>query len=160
MAVIFDYLLSKKKAHQIGNVKTLYHQTSRENAKKILNKNTMYPGNFGLAGGGIYFATTIEDTNHKAHSKGVVLECQVALGNCKTLGMLGEHQLNVKQLYQDGYHSVLIPRSGDEYVVYSPSQVLKITKIKEYELKDNYQSVTHKFNNKFEVYQPSGTLNW
>eukprot|EP00900_Chrysochromulina_parva_P019039 jgi/Chrpa1/27136/Chrysochromulina_OHIO_Genome00023875-RA len=51
----------------------LYHQTDDATAKIIL-KEGMKPGNGGVAGGGIYFATTPELTGHKAHKKGVILE--------------------------------------------------------------------------------------
>ena len=55
----------------------LYHQTDLPTAKIILE---MKPGSRGLAGGGIYFATTPELTGHKAHKKGVILEVTVDLG--------------------------------------------------------------------------------
>ena len=56
----------------------LYHQTDAETAEVILRTQRMKPGSGGLAGGGIYFATTPELTGHKAHKKGVILEATVA----------------------------------------------------------------------------------
>ena len=45
--------LSKK-----SNLLILYHQTSKSNAKSILNSQEMIPGKRGMAGPGIYFAGT------------------------------------------------------------------------------------------------------
>jgi len=89
----------------------------------------MKPGNGGLAGGGIYFATAPELTGHKAHKKGVILEATVALGKILTLEAAGDPTMTLQKLKSKEYDSVCIARavsSGQEYVVYDPKQVLSI----------------------------------
>ena len=89
----------------------------------------MKPGNGGLAGGGIYFATAPELTGHKAHRHGVILEATVALGNILTLKADGDNTMTLQKLKSMGFDSVCIARpvsSGQEYVVYDPRQVLYI----------------------------------
>ena len=91
----------------------------------------MKPGSRGLAGGGIYFATTKELTGHKAQKRGVILEASVKLGKVKTLESNGDPNMNLQKLTRQGFHSVCIARpvqSGHEYVVYDPDQVLKVTR--------------------------------
>ncbi len=107
---------------------TLYHQTDDATAKIIL-KEGMKPGNGGVAGGGIYFATTPELTGHKAHRHGVILEATVALGRILTLEAAGDRSMTLQKLKDKGFESVCIARpvsSGQEYVVYNPKQVLSI----------------------------------
>jgi len=106
----------------------LYHQTDDATAKIILQEG-MKPGNGGVAGGGIYFATTPELTGHKAHKKGVILEATVALGRIHTLEAAGDPTMTLQKLNSLGYNSVCIARavsSGQEYVVYDPKQVSAI----------------------------------
>jgi hypothetical protein len=89
----------------------------------------MKPGSGGLAGGGIYFATTPELTANKAHKKGVILEATVALGKIHTLDANGDSTMSLQKLNSLGYNSVCIARavsSGQEYVVYDPRRVLAI----------------------------------
>jgi len=110
-----------------GKVEFLYHQTSKEVAGKILQENRMLRGQGGLAGGGIYFATSQADTNHKAHQHGIVLLCRVHLGRVKTISASGDSSITFTSLQREGYDSVLIPRqNGMEYVVYNCDQVLDI----------------------------------
>jgi len=107
----------------------LYHQTDAETAEVILRTQRMKPGSGGLAGGGIYFATTPELTGHKAHKKGVILEATVALGKILTLDAAGDPTMTLQKLKSKEYDSVCIARavsSGQEYVVYDPKQVLSI----------------------------------
>ena len=107
----------------------LYHQTDAETAEIILRPQRMQPGSSGLAGGGIYFATTPELTGHKAHKKGVILEATVALGRIYTLEAAGDPSMTLQKLKSLGYNSVCIARavsSGHEYVVYDPKQVSAI----------------------------------
>ena len=108
----------------------LYHQTDLPTAKIILETQEMKPGSRGLAGGGIYFATTPELTGHKAHKKGVILEVTVDLGKIHTL-VGGDPSITLQKLRSKGFDSVCIARavsSGQEYVVYDPRQVLRIVK--------------------------------
>ena len=86
----------------------------------------MLRGSSGLAGGGIYFATSVDHTNHKAIKKGVVLRCRVKLGRIKQISKYGDYNMTFDKLSSDGYDSVLIPRdnhNGYEYVVYNWDQV-------------------------------------
>ncbi len=110
--------------------RTLYHQTSHRNAKGILKDQEMRLGAYGLAGGGIYFATSVQDTEHKALNKGVILACDVKLGKIKRITKLGG-DYDLQTLVREGYDSVLIPRNGDELVVYHPEQVVTIRVVKD-----------------------------
>ena len=106
----------------------LYHQTDHPTARIILETQEMKPGSRGLAGGGIYFATTPELTGHKAHKKGVILEVTVDLGRIHTL-VKRDPTMTLQKLKSMGFDSVCIARavsSGQEYVVYDPRQVLSI----------------------------------
>jgi hypothetical protein len=107
----------------------LYHQTDEATAEIILKTQVMKPGSKGLAGGGIYFATTPELTGHKAQSKGVILKAYVHIGKIKTLEANGDTSMTSDKLKKEGYDAVCIARkvsSGQEYVVYDPAQVLFI----------------------------------
>ena len=107
----------------------LYHLTDADTAEIILRTQRMQPGSSGLAGGGIYFATTAELTGHKAHKKGVILEATVALGKMLTLTAVGDPTMTLQKLKSMGFDSVCIARpvsSGQEYVVYDPGQVMSI----------------------------------
>eukprot|EP00966_Prymnesium_polylepis_P250132 5782890-Prymnesium_polylepis.1 len=70
-----------------SNVKTLYHQTSQQNAENILSKPmpVLLRGQSGLVDGGIYFAVTPDDTHHKALAQGVIHKCKVRLGKLKKI---------------------------------------------------------------------------
>jgi hypothetical protein len=107
----------------------LYHQTDDATAQSILRTQQMKPGSKGLAGGGIYFATTEEQTGHKAHAHGVTLKAYVRLGRILTLESEGDRSMTFEKLHSKGFDSVCIARSvssGHEYVVYDPAQVLYI----------------------------------
>ena len=115
---------------KIGEAATkLYHQTDSATARIILTSQRMKPGSSGLAGGGIYFATTKELTGHKAHKHGVILEATVSLGKILTLESNGDPSMTGSKLNDLGFGSACIARpvhSGHEYVVYDPRQVLEI----------------------------------
>lgn len=109
----------------------LYHQTDEGIADAIVKSQHMKPGTKGLAGAGIYFATTPELTGHKARGKGVILKAYVRLGKVLTLPEHGDTRMTLEKLRSMGFDSVCIARkvsSGHEYVVYDPSQVLHIEK--------------------------------
>ena len=111
---------------------TLYHQTSRENANQILKSDIMKPGTRGLAGGGIYFAETPNDTNGKAHRRGVILQCEVKLGRVKTLPPGGDPSMDIVKLLTDPdgpYDAVKVPRPRPEWVVYVSDQVVCIKEV-------------------------------
>ena len=109
------------------NVQILYHQTSRINAQLILNGgNKMFRGSDGLADGGIYFAISKEQTNDKAHSKGVYITARVRLGRVKEVDMIANESITFTRLLNQGYDSVKINRGSEsksEYVVYNYDQV-------------------------------------
>lgn len=108
---------------------TLYHQTSPENAERILQSQTMIKGTSGMAGGGIYFAASPHDTNHKAKHTGCILRAEVILGNVLRLPKNGLSHITYEWLQERGYDSVQIPRdNGTEYVVYHSSQVVRISR--------------------------------
>ena len=89
----------------------------------------MKPGTKGLAGGGSYFAATKEPTGHKAHAHGVILKAYVSLGKILTLEADGDPSMTLAKLSRMGFDSACVARkvfSGQEYVVYEPSNVLKI----------------------------------
>lgn len=115
---------SERERRLASNVRTLFHQTAPQHAALIRQSSRMLRGSDGLAGGGIYFATNEQDTEHKAHSKGVMLHCRVRLGRVKDIPWTGDPSVTFRKLLKEGYDSVRIPRpGGDEYVVYNFDQV-------------------------------------
>jgi large subunit ribosomal protein L40e len=100
----------------------LYHCTTKSNAASI-RRSGFRCGSSGMAGGGIYFAESIDDASRKAQSQGVVLECEVNLGRVKHVSSSGDNSLNLSVLNREGYDSVCIPRNGTEYCVYDPSRI-------------------------------------
>ena len=133
-----EQLTAWRKRLKENGTKILYHQTSTQIAEKILNSNKMIRGTSGLAGGGIYFATTPEHTDHKALQKGSILECEVALGNIYQTESYGDSSLSFRKLLSmnPSYDSVLIPRkNGYEYVVYSWEQVKSVKMYESPEIK-------------------------
>ena len=128
MAMQQQMLMQQQQQLALSGTK-LYHQTDFATANIIIQTQKMKPGSGGLAGGGIYFATTPELTGHKAHKKGVILEATVALGRIHTLEAAGDSTMTLQKLNSLGYNSVCIARavsSGHEYVVYDPKQVSAI----------------------------------
>ena len=84
----------------------------------------MKRGQSGVVGGGIYFATSKEDTHRKAQQRGVVLTVDVRLGSVRTID--GGGSTTFAQLNRDGYDSVEVPwTNGTEYVVYNWDQELR-----------------------------------
>lgn len=111
-------------------VTTLYHQTSYENFEAIMASGQMQPGidsTHSYAGPGIYFAITPEATHHKAHHKGVILECEVLLGAVKRIETPGNWALSEAERAAHGYDSIQIDGLTDmEYVVYDPDRIISI----------------------------------
>ena len=100
-----------------------YHATDAAAAVSI-RANGFRCGSSGLAGGGIYFATSEQDASRKSnHGNDVVLTCQLTLGRTLTLDQHGDPTMTLHKLNGMGYDSVKILRNGDEYVVYEPSRV-------------------------------------
>eukprot|EP00405_Crypthecodinium_cohnii_P033453 CAMPEP_0206533446 /NCGR_PEP_ID=MMETSP0325_2-20121206/4965_1 /ASSEMBLY_ACC=CAM_ASM_000347 /TAXON_ID=2866 /ORGANISM="Crypthecodinium cohnii, Strain Seligo" /LENGTH=175 /DNA_ID=CAMNT_0054030081 /DNA_START=143 /DNA_END=670 /DNA_ORIENTATION=+ len=110
-----------------GPTMLLYHQTSAENARKILSSQRLLRGSQGLAGGGIYFAASAAETAHKAQAKGVILQARVRLGKRMEV-QESAVKTTYRSLLDQGYDSVFITRrkTGLEYVVYNYDQVTDI----------------------------------
>mmetsp|Transcript_100585 Transcript_100585/g.288822 ORF Transcript_100585/g.288822 Transcript_100585/m.288822 type:complete len:189 (-) Transcript_100585:182-748(-) len=111
-----------------GKVMTLYHQTSPEIAALIL-KGGFKAGSGGWCGGGIYFATTIADTDQKAigpHSHtGFIIVATVDVGKVLHLNKTCDRSMTGKKLARRGYNSIVFnPGDGDEHVVYSNDRVI------------------------------------
>jgi hypothetical protein len=106
-----------------GQTVVAYHATSTYAAASI-RAGGFRCGSVGLAGGGIYFATSEHDASRKSnHGNDVVLMCQLTLGRTLTLDQNGDQSMTLQKLNGMGYDSVRILRNGDEYVVYEPSRV-------------------------------------
>ena len=120
----FSSKCSKRHVRLMSNVKTLYHQTNATSFRLIEQSGLkMLRGSSGMAGGGIYFAVSKGDTDHKAHKKGVMLTCSVRLGKVKKIAVGGDVSVTFKSLQEEGFDSVEIPRpGGTEYVVYNLDQ--------------------------------------
>lgn len=120
-----------------GETVVCYHQLTRELADKVKAAGgKMIRGQQGVAGAGIYFAHTPQETEWKARKRGVVLRCEVKVGAVKELPRHGDRKATFASLVREGKDSVLIKRgicqrpgqglgkpSGNEIVVYSWDQV-------------------------------------
>ena len=117
----------KRQARLRANTASLYHETSEENAKKILKSGRMYRGILGWAGGGIYFATSKDAAHTKSRNNGVMLSATVLLGNVKHVA--GSESdistIHFRSLIREGFDSVCID-PAQEYVVYNCDQVENI----------------------------------
>lgn len=105
--------------------RTLYHQTDLEGAHAIKADGwCMRPGRASsLAGSGIYFAETPEDTHHKATRKGVLIRARVTMSRVHTISAGGDPHAEAA-MRAAGADCVRIPRDrGVEWVVYSSHQV-------------------------------------
>lgn len=104
-----------------------YHQTNHDGFRGILQSNEMRRGSRGIAGGGIYFATDPNHTDHKmaVADGGFLLKCKVLLGNVSEWNASQvETDMTFSKLLKFGYDSVHIPRhGGEEFVVYNSDQV-------------------------------------
>ena len=135
LALIFIFMCLRRRLARFGSGGTnlfsggtkLYHQTDDESATIILRTQQIKPGNGGVAGGGIYFATTPELTGHNAHKHAVILEATVDLG--RILEAAGNRYMTLQRLQSLGFDSVCIAGTvsrGQEYVVYDPKRVRSI----------------------------------
>jgi len=121
----------RERNHRIrhGPVLTLYHETDEYAAAAIIESQRFYRGESGLAGGGIYFASSPEKAQLKSKHRGVVLVADVQMGNSKNVDRDGG-EFKFTDLMRQGYDSVIIRgrSSGSEYVVYNYDQVKNIRK--------------------------------
>ncbi|CAE8654112.1 unnamed protein product [Polarella glacialis] len=102
---------------------------SAEEHLKILMDYYPPPRRSGYCGGGIYFATSPEATGRKAigpdSQKGFILKATVKLGKVKQMGSQCDRSMSGGQLKGSGFDSIHFnPGDGDEYVVYSSSNVI------------------------------------
>lgn len=103
---------------------TLYHITSPDSAKSIVNSKKMLRGTVGMFGGGIYFAETIAIANCKAHHSGAIVTADVNLG-FSLICRQAEPNLNYGILhFTYGCNSVKGAITYTEYVVYNWGQVV------------------------------------
>lgn len=104
-----------------------FHQTGMQGCRGIVSSNQMRPGSSGIAGGGIYFASDVADTDHKMAGAegGFMFRCCVLLGNVDEWPATKiDSRITFKKLNESGFDSVHIPRpGGDEFIVYSHDQV-------------------------------------
>ncbi|KAA6355986.1 MAG: hypothetical protein EZS28_048487 [Streblomastix strix] len=121
----------KNKRNKPVNIIIGYHQTSAQTARSIINTGFRV-GAGGIAGGGIHFAQTKEDTQWKAHQKGVNLQCDVDVGSCKIMYQL-DPQLTGEELKRQGFDSAYFPANYmninlnlPEFVIYNPYRVKHI----------------------------------
>jgi len=111
-----------------GEVIKVYHQTTQDACKAIIDSR-FYVGQYGLAGGGIYTATTAGLTFWKAQKFGCIIELYIATGKVKELPYHGDQSITLEAVVNGGYDSTWLPRgvphgAAPEYVVYFSDQVL------------------------------------
>jgi hypothetical protein len=113
----------------------LYHVTSQEKATLIKQSGgTLFRGAQGAYGGGIYFAATPSDANHKARHGGVLITCSVQLGVSLCATRIRDYTFT--ELQRMGYDSVISPKGPSgagsvEFVVYDYRQV-KVIRMEPY----------------------------
>merc|ERR1711972_1186380 len=107
----------------------LYHQTSPAFGKSIMAHGfDIGRAGSGIAGRGMYFATSVRATFKKAQHRGFCIEAKVYLGHPKEEPHDPESGLSLERLNSDCYDSVHIDRGykgGDEYAVYANDQMPK-----------------------------------
>jgi len=114
-------------------IMTLYHMTGLEAGPMIL-ANGFRPGFEGWCGGGIYFATTPQQTRTKAigpeSHQGFLIEATVNVGLVKYMPATCDRSLTGQRVASEGYDSVSFnPGDGQEYIVYSASRVISSRRI-------------------------------
>jgi hypothetical protein len=108
------------------NYFTLYHQTDESSARAIISSQTMIPGTSGRAGGAIYFSSTPIETIGPARRRGVILQCEVLLGNIKDIGTDRDGSMNYQTLKSQGYDSLKRRDQTTSFVVYNTNQIRRI----------------------------------
>ena len=105
---------------------TLYHQTDESSARAIISSQQMRPGVSGRAGGAMYFSLTPTDTIGPARRRGVILQCEVLLGNIKDIGTDRDCSMNYQTLKSPGYDSLKRRDQTTSIVVYNTNQIRTI----------------------------------
>eukprot|EP00392_Amoebophrya_sp_AT5.2_P003900 g3905.t1 len=111
-----------------NGTKTMYHATSKENARSIVRSREMHCGSGGLLGAGIYFSMNPDAASRKRRGGGdqVVLSASVDLG---TTGFFTEgDDLDRYDLDRHNVDSakVAAPRRRDVFVVFDSDKVSDI----------------------------------
>eukprot|EP01083_Nonionella_stella_P021002 58240_1 len=112
-------------------IKRLYHITGAQAAQAINKSKRMIRGKDGMFGGGIYFAESKEDAQHKSENKGGwLITAKVFTGEAMVLnhGNAGKYDFN--SLSAKGFDSIYAPKGGGkgkpEWCVYNWDQVLVV----------------------------------
>ena len=114
------------------NVRIGFHQTSHDAATSIATGYEGFRcGPEGMFGAGIYFATSIDETQRKAHQNGVILACKVDVGRVYRVHAAAPH-ITLPQLNSMGFDSLeAVPnppsflKTGTEFVVFEEWRVLE-----------------------------------
>lgn len=122
----------KERLSECGTI-TLFHATLASSAEVIEREGRLLRGTVGIAGGGIYFATSQTLAVHKCRAKFssktcsyregvVVFECRVRLGKRKCVKRKSE-DITFSELLRAGYDSTeIIFLPTVEYAVYNSDQ--------------------------------------
>jgi len=106
-----------------------YHQTDPEAGHSIEKSgfDVSYAKSIGnIAGGGLYFSTSIQATQNKAHKHGYCFEVKLCLGRSKELPRHPINCCSYAQLKAEGYDSATIERGGffyREYEIFRNDQI-------------------------------------
>ena len=107
----------------------LIHQTSPENAEKIISTQQMIPSASGLFGPGVYFANTIEATNLKARQRQTYLIADVYVGKSVRISKDEATKGNINfQSFRSQFNSIFghgMP-TGREIIVFDPNRIKNI----------------------------------
>ena len=122
----FKALRNKRLFEYNTNIVTAYHQTDEAGYQGISTTGWRLGKPECIAGSAIYFAIYGDATDIKAHNHGVLLECQVVLGNMKVVPRIpkgDDSHMTFEMLQNQGFDSMKIKRDPnddlkDEYVVY------------------------------------------
>jgi len=126
----FNVRLDSRSSSKARKLLTLYHQTSPDIAKLILN-SAFRVGTQGWCGGGIYFANSPADTETKAigpdSHKGFIIEALVDVGHVLDMNSTCDRQMSGPKLWARHYDSIRFdPGDGMEFVVYESDRVLSM----------------------------------
>lgn len=106
-------------------VKTLYHETSPDTAKKIL-ASAFRPGTSGWCGGAIYFYTSPKIPDSKLgpdSQRGAIIQAEVDLGRNIRL----DSKCDGAEQAREKYDSISFdPGDGVEYLVFSADRILSM----------------------------------
>lgn len=114
------------------NIVVGFHQTTIEAAKSILASNFL-PSKTGMLGPGIYFANNYDITEHKRNQStegGAIFCAKIDMGKVLEI----RDKMDDRDVHKQ-YNSKYLHHQGgekfDEYVVYSPDQIIEYTIIVE-----------------------------